>query len=318
MNPSVCLNIAEDKTQELADSPYVVGLDPPTVTTLSPLLYRLAQNHSPRLVLALRQQDPLPEWITHLIYLGPSLRIAGQGVKADVLQDLDEEIEEVAALDDILRPSHLPRTMNEVGRKLTPTGIHTLGLDSIAEYEELTEEQIAKLKTISVTRARYRTAKADYESGGRGYRIFKHLGLDVPIDAYRSRYSIEGFRTKDHEVAVIGEPLVEMSGVSVKYGDKQVLGDWTQIIDGQPKNGMWWQIRRGQRWGVFGPNGRLPSLGISTNFILKFSRLIFHRVWKNNVTVTHVLGSSADILSPHKTLWPVTTTEPRSARNIDF
>ena len=54
--------------------------------SLSPMLYSLAQTSSPRLILALRPQDPLPDWITHLIHLGPSLRIGHQGTKESVFQ----------------------------------------------------------------------------------------------------------------------------------------------------------------------------------------------------------------------------------------
>lgn len=48
---------------------------------LSPLLYSLAQANSPRLVLALRPQDPLPDWITHVIRLGSSFQVIYQGSK---------------------------------------------------------------------------------------------------------------------------------------------------------------------------------------------------------------------------------------------
>ena len=49
--------------------------------TLSPLLCSLAQSNSPRLILALRPQDPLPDWITHVVRLGPNLQIIYQGEK---------------------------------------------------------------------------------------------------------------------------------------------------------------------------------------------------------------------------------------------
>ena len=51
------------------------------MTALSPLLYSLAQASSPRLILALRPQDPLPDWITHVIHLGPGFEIIYQGTK---------------------------------------------------------------------------------------------------------------------------------------------------------------------------------------------------------------------------------------------
>ena len=54
------------------------------------------------------------------------------------------------------------------------------------------------------------------------------------------------------------EVLVKMEGVRVKYGDKTVLGNWTQGSEGKRslmKHGLWWTVRRGDRWGIFGPNG---------------------------------------------------------------
>lgn len=51
------------------------------------------------------------------------------------------------------------------------------------------------------------------------------------------------------------EPLIEMKGVKVVYGEKAVLGDWEQEIDDARQEGLWWTVRRGQRWGIFGPNG---------------------------------------------------------------
>lgn len=53
----------------------------------------------------------------------------------------------------------------------------------------------------------------------------------------------------------VNEALVEMQGVLVSYKDKEVLGNWEQEIEGQTKKGLSWTVRRGERWGVFGPNG---------------------------------------------------------------
>lgn len=51
------------------------------------------------------------------------------------------------------------------------------------------------------------------------------------------------------------EPLVEMAGCKVRYGDKIALGNWTRQTPEGPKEGLHWTVRRGERWGVFGPNG---------------------------------------------------------------
>jgi len=53
-----------------------------------------------------------------------------------------------------------------------------------------------------------------------------------------------------------GEPVVEMSGCAVKYGQKTVLGNWEQRDKGGTiRKGLHWTVRRGERWAVFGPNG---------------------------------------------------------------
>lgn len=62
----------------LLDEPFM-GLDPATVRGISALLHRLAQDRSPRLVLALRPQETVPHWITHLILVGNSHHVLTQG-----------------------------------------------------------------------------------------------------------------------------------------------------------------------------------------------------------------------------------------------
>ena len=77
-----------------------------------------------------------------------------------------------------------------------------------------------------------------------------------PFDERRPR-SREGLPLQDNKSSPPqGETLVEMHDVCVKYGDKLALGGWKQEIDGTPREGLWWTVRRGERWGVFGPNGQ--------------------------------------------------------------
>ncbi|EGP84638.1 ABC transporter domain-containing protein [Zymoseptoria tritici IPO323] len=52
-----------------------------------------------------------------------------------------------------------------------------------------------------------------------------------------------------------GEVVVEMRGVKVSYGDKTVLGDWSQDVNGEQREGLYWSLHRGQRCGIFGANG---------------------------------------------------------------
>ncbi|KAI4246838.1 MAG: hypothetical protein LQ352_006303 [Teloschistes flavicans] len=74
----------------LLDEPFM-GLDPRTLKTLPPLLFNLAAAQSPRIVLSLRPQDPLPDWITHIVHLDPELRVAHQGPKNKVLEAMKRE-----------------------------------------------------------------------------------------------------------------------------------------------------------------------------------------------------------------------------------
>jgi hypothetical protein len=67
--------------------------------------------------------------------------------------------------------------------------------------------------------------------------------------------SSDGWTANDSNIFSPGESVVEMGGVKVAYGDRTVLGNWRQNFDGVEKDGLWWNIRRGERWGVFGPNG---------------------------------------------------------------
>ena len=46
-----------------------------------------------------------------------------------------------------------------------------------------------------------------------------------------------------------------------------MLGGWKQFVDGQEREGLSWQVRRGERWGVFGPNGTLPILLVWLKFL---------------------------------------------------
>lgn len=51
------------------------------------------------------------------------------------------------------------------------------------------------------------------------------------------------------------EPLVEMDGCQVHYGDRPVLGNWREETAEGSRVGLHWTVRRGERWGIFGPNG---------------------------------------------------------------
>lgn len=178
----------------LLDEPFM-GLDPTTVSGLSPLLQSLAEKATPRLVMSARPQDPLPEWITHLIYLRNDCQVGSMGPKEVVLDGLRKYVQGVK-LGGLLEDDKLPiHTLSEVGRVL-------------------------------------------------GSKV-----LSTPTN---------GSQGNEHELNPANpdaEPLVEMDGCRVQYGDKIALGNWSQETPQGPKDGLVWTVRRGERWGVFGPNG---------------------------------------------------------------
>ena len=125
-----------------------VGLDPPTLVTLSPMLRDLAYKSSPRLLLALRPQDPVPEWITHLAILGTDHTVALIGQKDDVLFALHRWADAYDNTSAGRYASKMARTMTELyGKPLLEVG-HTLKSTGITRYN--TYE-----KVMSRTSSRY-------------------------------------------------------------------------------------------------------------------------------------------------------------------
>lgn len=179
----------------LLDEPFM-GLDPPTVTGLSPLLRSLAEQASPRLVLSARPQDPVPEWVTHLVYLRTDCQVGSMGPKEVVLDGLKKYVQGVrkgGLVEDEKLPLH---SLVDIGRVLS-----------------------ASTSTTS------------------------HSGK-----TQSTPYTLEPANPD-------AEPLVEMDGCKVKYGDRIALGNWMQETSQGQKDGLIWTVRRGERWGVFGPNG---------------------------------------------------------------
>ncbi|KAI2471279.1 P-loop containing nucleoside triphosphate hydrolase protein [Annulohypoxylon bovei var. microspora] len=186
----------------LLDEPFM-GLDPPTVAGLSPLLHGLASKASPRLVLSARPQDPIPDWITHLVYLRGDCQIGAIGEKQAVLEELRQYVRQVwngISKEEENLPVH---NLVHVGRTLTAKGIHG---------EPLMGEEASKASESP---------------------IIQNTGVSRNI----------------------GEPIVEMNGCKIQYRGKIALGNWKQQINGKEQEGLVWTVRRGERWGIFGPNG---------------------------------------------------------------
>ncbi len=230
-----------------------MGLDPPTLTTLSPLLHGLAKAQSPHLVLALRPQDSLPEWITHLIYLGPYLRVDYEGEKHTVLEQI--------------RASSRKQPTDVNYNPLQP--LHEVGKSPDSNE---TPSSVQGETCSALLGARNNSVPpSTWEDSGTQKNSQESLKVqDFPAkhstDVLHIRsHSREGIPLYDVKPPKIGEAIVEMENVLVKYGEKKVLGGWKHDMKGLSSEGLRWIVRRGERWGIFGPNGQLqfPSVLLS-------------------------------------------------------
>jgi ABC-type molybdenum transport system ATPase subunit/photorepair protein PhrA len=185
----------------------VVGLDPIVTKHISNVLHRLAEANAPRIVLSLRPQDAIPEWITHVVYAGEDGRVDALGPKEEVFQYLKKRYEQVEGSSDGELNSKLME-VREVGRHLSERG--------------------------------------DFEANN---SASSRSTLGAPT------LSRDGYEKVDKLELTIGEPIVEMQGVRIAYGPNSVLGEWTQDVDGTNKEGLYWNVHQGQRWGIFGANG---------------------------------------------------------------
>ncbi|KAG9228768.1 P-loop containing nucleoside triphosphate hydrolase protein [Amylocarpus encephaloides] len=210
----------------LLDEPFM-GLDPPTLLTLSPMLRGLAEANDPRLILALRPQDPIPEWITHLIYLKGNCQVAFQGRKAEVLREIREYIERASWSKSGIDKDLPIKSMHQVGRVLTEQGIEG----------EPGPMKISGERLVNLAEYKGRVDKGDVQA------------------STVSQLSRDGYEMTDQRDRNIGKSLVEMEGAVISYGSKTVLGNWKQDVAGESRNGLWWNVKHGERWGIFGPNG---------------------------------------------------------------
>ncbi|CAK3923611.1 ABC transporter ATP-binding [Lecanosticta acicola] len=176
----------------LLDGPFM-GLDPNTSAMMDSLLEKLATSENPRVIMSLRPEDGIPDWITHLVITDDSLKILDQGSKGHLYT----------------------RRVNKPLRA------------------DATKPRTAKMRAVYQM---LETAQNPHN---------KDITAAVSRDGW----------TKESAAFPPGEALVEMQGVKVAYGDKVVLGNWKQDVEGEEKPGLWWNLHRGQRCGIFGPNG---------------------------------------------------------------
>jgi ABC-type molybdenum transport system ATPase subunit/photorepair protein PhrA len=183
---------------------HVVGLDPVTTRSISELLHTLVKKSDPRIILALRPQDKVPDWITHVMVVGNDHNIVLQGPK----RQID---------------------------------------DTLTVWSQLinkTDENFLRGPLERQRKAIYEKAEADLKAG------ILDKGLVRDLVAPKN-----DLKLKRPSAEAGGEPIIEMEGVRVQYGDKVVLGGWKQQVNKKTKEGLHWRVRRGQRWAILGANG---------------------------------------------------------------
>jgi len=264
----------------------LVGLDPPTLVTLSPMLRDLAYRSSPLLLLALRPQDPIPDWITHLVVLGQNHTVALMGEKAQVLFRLHRWAD-VAGSDRPFGRKSLPdyQMAEQMSRVYgpPPAGVgDALGAKGISRYTIYERFQAApewqyvnrdgtiNLKELSLKdRARWEAA---HQKKGSDRTLDDLLALTatLPADLADEGESADSHATigvqkssstrpatqmeATSTTRPLGEPLIELHSVVVKYGTKTVLGH-PPPQPGFTEPGLHLTVRQGTRLALLGPNG---------------------------------------------------------------
>lgn len=185
--------------------------------------------NAPRLVLALRPQDPLPEWITHLVYLDKECKVAHQGRKDELLVQLKGRIGLVGELPgaDATYMKGQVVTLDAEAKRAPPSQLPAVRIKADLIGEEPSCSNSSKIEVKGVV-FNQRSLGMTGRSRKRRQRALERSGREV---------------------------LVKMEGVCVKYGEKMVLGNWTQGSEEEKTCGLWWDVRRGDRWGIYGPNG---------------------------------------------------------------
>lgn len=266
-----------------------MGLDPPTLVSLSPILEELAINSSPRILLGLRPQDPIPEWITRLIYVNSENKIIISARKPQALfsiyswmrasqggQDVTPAEKEMAmAMTESFGPppSKLPPMLTSHGTReidfldqiwdlshaqrdsvtgyVDPSTIPPSGRRR-ARFERWAatpEKNMDPVIRLNLRTALSRSALDAFNEGLRG------LTSARPVPAQGANATEE--KDADTQVAnqrTQSEPLIELNSIIVKYGPKIVLGHGPPQV-GFADPGLNLTISKGTRLLLLGPNG---------------------------------------------------------------
>ena len=267
-----------------------MGLDPPTLVSLSSILRELAYKSSPRLLLALRPQDPIPDWTTHLVILGANYTVALMGSKPEVLFALHRWREGINQVTSKVMVRKMASMMTEsfgtppaeFGMSLTAEGVvpYEAYGKMIAESEYF--DVFGRIRRAQVSSERQKEFSAAHKKPIAQQTLSDLLILTatppsslengVPIrtsaggkfsskQSEKARPVSMSALSSTLEQAVMGEPLIELSGIVVKYGEKVVLGAPAQgklprsSSTTNPAPALHLTIRQGTRLALLGPNG---------------------------------------------------------------
>jgi ABC-type molybdenum transport system ATPase subunit/photorepair protein PhrA len=235
----------------LLDEPFM-GLDPPTLVTLSPMLKKLAYRSSPLLMLGLRPQDPIPDWITHLVVLGHNHTVALMGQKdrvllsvrrwAEVASNSHVRPQDQKAVEGILK-QYGPPPAGLTGDVLSETGISTASQGMSAE-ECPAEEVGSEAGSEPPFRSPLDDILGQLITSPPTARRSQESTTSAPSSSVLHQTTPSPITTTARPIA--GDPLIELSGVIVKYGSKIVLGNPT---------GLSLTLSKGTRLALLGPNG---------------------------------------------------------------
>lgn len=231
----------------LLDGPFM-GLDPPTRQLLSKLLHGLAEARSPRILLSLKPDEDIPSWITHIAFIDRNYKLDCQGQKDEVFEDFKRREAK-------FRTSWRPKRLGSV---------ESDALAFIDLVRHLKQHTLHPGSGHTRDQASYYGLAKRLEKSARGKEAESNEGNEDVTKEENGKQakfapsviSRDGFGPIDTQLAKVGEPVVDMQGVQVRYGSNTVLGGWTEeTSSGEKRDGLHWTVCRGERWGVFGPNG---------------------------------------------------------------
>lgn len=259
----------------LLDEPFM-GLDPPTLVGLSPILQSIAYRSSPLLMLGLRPQDPIPDWITHLAVLGQNRTVAMMGHKSNVLYGYhrwSDLYSRQLAGSKGEKDAHMVGLAHEMAKEYGPPlqGLNeVLTSDGVFDYDDYARIRgdsaffdrtgLIHPKCLPArVKPAFETAKM---VGKRTPEVARCLVTAAPRKVHERAAQDQRLKGKSEEEAGvqksrkedIGQPLIELESVVIKYGDKVVLGHG----DPQPgysSPGLNLTIYEGTRLALLGPNG---------------------------------------------------------------